>query len=687
MKKNARLLKILKFKECFLFIIEIIPVSIMRFKRLKHRFLDKVHRLKKKILTWSFVIFFVIIIFILMKIQTYQQLCHKFIDDLSAIDVVYTWVNGSDDRFDQSISKYKTNYDITRYDDKNELRFSLRSLEKYAPWVRHVYIVTNGQIPHWLDLSYSKISLITHKELTRHMEILPTFSSSAIETFIHRIPNLSKRFLYLNDDIFLNAELFPEDLYTNSDGVKVYNAWTVPDCATDCPWVYIGDGTCDQHCNIEECQFDGNDCALNDETEENDDRMFDMPEPVFYEVPKINDTTNGSPIRKLKSIKRKTDVLNKGISFKDYIKKSNFTRTFNFTDEKELKDYVEKFNSKQKTKIRTRNINLNVEKNSPESTSDIFMHSLVYTNKLLNRIYGFKSRYVLAHVGFLLDKDIIEEMEKKFSDEILKTAHNRFRSPEDIQFAFLYYNFLMSETINKTVSEIFDEFDSDNSGTLSDREIRTFLTRIYPIPLDWAAVKYAEQVLNNCSKVFFSDSKTQIEYSTLAYERYEDSKMPVISKDLIENCSIFKEAMLSHFAQRNRYKFLVNSKREMHSNFMMLKSNVTDVIISLDKFRRNPKKFNCINDNLDSNMKEENEMVRNLLEDFYISFFPHQSKFELPDHYRNKFLYMEDFEHWKTQKYILLIICYIISAILIGIFTSYLCAYKAKCARKCIELL
>jgi hypothetical protein len=28
----------------------------------------------------------------------------------------------------------------------DELRYSLRSLEKYAPWVRHVYLVTNGQV-------------------------------------------------------------------------------------------------------------------------------------------------------------------------------------------------------------------------------------------------------------------------------------------------------------------------------------------------------------------------------------------------------------------------------------------------------------------------------------------------------------------------------------------------------------
>ncbi len=37
-------------------------------------------------------------------------------------------------------------FSTNRFADKEELRYSLRSLEKYAPWVRHVYLVTNGQV-------------------------------------------------------------------------------------------------------------------------------------------------------------------------------------------------------------------------------------------------------------------------------------------------------------------------------------------------------------------------------------------------------------------------------------------------------------------------------------------------------------------------------------------------------------
>lgn len=157
-----------------------------------------------------------------------------------SIDVVYTWVNGSDPIFIDTVRKYDSHYDPTRYDDKNELRYSLRSLAKYAPWIRTIFIVTNGQIPHWLNLDHPQIELVTHDMLIDDDDVLPTFSSSAIETLIHKIPGLSKKFLYLNDDIFLGSEIFPDDLYTKANGVTIFGSWYVPDCAADCPCAYIG---------------------------------------------------------------------------------------------------------------------------------------------------------------------------------------------------------------------------------------------------------------------------------------------------------------------------------------------------------------------------------------------------------------------------------------------------------------
>ena len=60
--------------------------------------------------------------------------------------------------------------------------------------VRRVYIVTNGQIPNWLNLNHPRVRVVTHEEIFVNKSHLPTFSSPAIETHIHRIPDLSERY-------------------------------------------------------------------------------------------------------------------------------------------------------------------------------------------------------------------------------------------------------------------------------------------------------------------------------------------------------------------------------------------------------------------------------------------------------------------------------------------------------------
>ncbi|XP_014676988.1 PREDICTED: N-acetylglucosamine-1-phosphotransferase subunits alpha/beta-like [Priapulus caudatus] len=105
-----------------------------------------------------------------------------------------------------------------------ELRYSLRSLQTHAPWVRHIYIVTNGQIPYWLNLDNPRITIVTHEEIYPNASHLPTFSSSSIESNIHRIPGLSAKFIYMNDDVMFGKDVWPEDFYTHSGGQKAGGA-------------------------------------------------------------------------------------------------------------------------------------------------------------------------------------------------------------------------------------------------------------------------------------------------------------------------------------------------------------------------------------------------------------------------------------------------------------------------------
>lgn len=136
------------------------------------------------------------------------------------IDLVYLWVDGDDPAWIAKKVKYTGGFsDRTegncsgRYISTDELKYSLRSATMYAPWIRRIFIVTDSQQPHWLDLSHPKIQLVDHTEILPP-EIIPSFSARVIEYFLYRIPGLSEHFLYANDDMFFNASLPPSYFFT-----------------------------------------------------------------------------------------------------------------------------------------------------------------------------------------------------------------------------------------------------------------------------------------------------------------------------------------------------------------------------------------------------------------------------------------------------------------------------------------
>ena len=105
-----------------------------------------------------------------------------------------------------------------RYEDNQELKYSLRSVEKHLPWIRKIFIVTDNQIPTFLDVNHPKIQIVDHTELLPK-EILPTFNSSVLDYFIYKIPDLSEHFLYANDDMFVNADLSPSFFF--NEGIPI----------------------------------------------------------------------------------------------------------------------------------------------------------------------------------------------------------------------------------------------------------------------------------------------------------------------------------------------------------------------------------------------------------------------------------------------------------------------------------
>ncbi|KAM4569157.1 N-acetylglucosamine-1-phosphotransferase subunits alpha/beta [Odontesthes bonariensis] len=880
-----------------------------------------------------------------------------------------------------AISQSKQDEDVSasRFEDNEELRYSLRSVEKHAPWVRHIFIVTNGQIPSWLNLDNPRVTVVTHQDIFLNDSHLPTFSSPAIETHIHRIPGLSQKFIYLNDDVMFGKEVWPDDFYSHSKGQKVYLTWPVPNCAEGCPGSWIKDGYCDKACNNSACDWDGGDCLgaagnsrfpvgiggggpggagaqawqfpgglgglggtlycnqgcanswladkfcdqacnvlscgfdvgdcgqehfdelyhvtllstqslytlpvgevrpyfsfeklgrriseahisdnlvvrhtsvankwktihlllhpghnatqiqYNVTFQREDDTEFTMsfnvavdtrevpqtnvsqtaskdggkelkltptPEPVFpfsdvpqdkrgpkiqkrhpgkpqvvIEVPSLNVsllpafvrselqrleeklligdiTVKGynltkaellKPYKTLAEMKQTTDFkpgkvqekpnedvegkppmkdeaeniiqknqnLEKEISRKDMtVQNKPLTPLIPVLVDDEMKDFVTlepyPLNAAIERPLTSKLLSSISQKKSAEvpaepasaapvrrrlqhfissdrgflpwerrkyfhalleeeerlqrqlayetngaatvrQLQDTFADSLRYVNKLLNGEFGFTSRKVPAHMPHMIDRLIMQELQDTFPQEFDKTSGHRVRHSEDMQFAFSYFYFLMSAQQQLNISDVFDEIDTDHSGVLSDREIRTLATRIHELPLSLQDLTGLEQMLINCSKTL-PTNLTQLHLVNPTQEAYYDPSMPPVTKGLVLHCKPITEQIHKAFKDQNKYKFEIMGEEEIA--FKMVRTNVSHVVGQLDDIRKNPRKFICLNDNIDHNHKDA-ATVKAVLRDFYESMFPLPSQFELPREYRNRFLHMEELQEWRVYR-------------------------------------
>jgi hypothetical protein len=110
------------------------------------------------------------------------------------IDIVYTWVDGDDKEWLSQKNLYKngTTKDAStsnRFKNRDEIKYSIRSLVMFAPWIRNIYIVTysKSSYPSWLDITNDKINIISHDDIFPDKSHLPTFNSQAIECHLCNI--------------------------------------------------------------------------------------------------------------------------------------------------------------------------------------------------------------------------------------------------------------------------------------------------------------------------------------------------------------------------------------------------------------------------------------------------------------------------------------------------------------------
>ena len=140
------------------------------------------------------------------------------------IDIVILWVDGNDPKWLAEKEKYSNvrgDSKVNRFRDCENLQYIFRGIDKFAPWVNKIFFVTWGHIPKWLDTSNEKIVIVKHEDYIPK-QYLPTFNSNVIELNLHRIEQLSEKFVLFNDDTFILKELTPEDFFVNGKPTDVY---------------------------------------------------------------------------------------------------------------------------------------------------------------------------------------------------------------------------------------------------------------------------------------------------------------------------------------------------------------------------------------------------------------------------------------------------------------------------------
>ena len=162
--------------------------------------------------------------------------------DIDSIDIVIPWVDGTDPEWIKEFNKYcpenrMIDSRMIRYRDDGLIKYVFRSIEKFAPWVRKVHFVTCGQIPEWLNTDCEKLHHVVHKDYIPE-DCLPVFSANPIEVLIHKIPDLSEKFIYFNDDMILTRKINPDYYFKNG---KVNDCAILNPIATTIPHIVCND--------------------------------------------------------------------------------------------------------------------------------------------------------------------------------------------------------------------------------------------------------------------------------------------------------------------------------------------------------------------------------------------------------------------------------------------------------------
>ena len=138
----------------------------------------------------------------IFDVVTYTEINSKIIEN-EPIDIIMKYIDLTDKTLNRTGIKQ-----IYKDKDNEELRYSLRSIFRYIPWVRKIFILMpNEKIKYAksLDEIEDKIVYVKDKDLLG-------YDSANIQSFLFRLDKMevfgvSKNFIYMEDDCFIGKPL------------------------------------------------------------------------------------------------------------------------------------------------------------------------------------------------------------------------------------------------------------------------------------------------------------------------------------------------------------------------------------------------------------------------------------------------------------------------------------------------
>ena len=138
--------------------------------------------------------------------------------EVRPIDYVVPMVFHDDVLWQEDFKKVNSRFDVNSIHDFVRFRswsleeLLIRCVKRNMPFVRTIYIVLarESQKKDWMD--QEGVRVVYHREFIPE-RFLPTFNSCAIEMFLDKIPGISDRFIYGNDDMFPLTELSERDFF------------------------------------------------------------------------------------------------------------------------------------------------------------------------------------------------------------------------------------------------------------------------------------------------------------------------------------------------------------------------------------------------------------------------------------------------------------------------------------------